>query len=186
MPFIMRAGLALALVSVICSAAPSWAKQQEARKDTPKKPVTVTSDSMEAKTADNIVVFKGNVVAVEDFTLCSDELYIHYDENKDVSEIEAAGNVRIFQGPKTSTSERAVYNRIERVIVLTGSPQVKQCTDTVKGDRITVYMDDDNALVESGSGGRVKAVIMPDKKCPEEKNAREKSISEETRCKGSR
>ncbi|HBG45476.1 MAG TPA: lipopolysaccharide transport periplasmic protein LptA [Deltaproteobacteria bacterium] len=154
--------------------------------DTPRKPVTVTSDMMEANTGENKVVFKGNVEAVEDFTLCSDELNIIYDENKDVSRIEATGNVRIFQDQKTSTSGRAVYNRKDRVIVLTESPQVKQCSDIVKGERITVYLDKDNALVESGDGGRVKAVIMPNKDCPENK-APERPIGEQAaRCKGTR
>ncbi|MBI1911855.1 MAG: lipopolysaccharide transport periplasmic protein LptA [Deltaproteobacteria bacterium] len=156
------------------------------KKEAPKKPVTVTSDIMEAKTSDNMVVFKGNVVAVEDFTLCSDELFIRYDENKDVKEIEATGNVRIFQQEKTSTSDKAVYNRLDRIIVLTGRPQVKQCTDMIKGDKITVYIDQDNALVESEKGSRVKAVIMPDKNCPQDNKAGEKPISEEARCKGSR
>ncbi|MBI5492131.1 MAG: lipopolysaccharide transport periplasmic protein LptA [Deltaproteobacteria bacterium] len=154
--------------------------------DAPKKPVTVTSDTMEAKTSENVVVFRGNVVAVEDFTLCSDELHIRYGEAKDVSEIEASGNVRIFQDNKTSTSDRALYNRNERTIILTGRPQVKQCTDTVKGDRITVFLDKDNALVESEKGSRVKAVIMPEKSCTDEKKGAEKAISEEARCKGAR
>lgn len=158
-------------------------QEQKKDKDAPKKPVTVTSDRMEAIQKENLVIFKGNVEAVEDFILCSDELYIHYDENKDVKDIEAVGNVRIYQDEKTSTSDRAIYNRIDRSIVLTGNPQVKQCTDTVKGDKITVYIDQDNALVESTKGGRVKAVITPNKKCPEAVKAGETNISEEARCK---
>lgn len=150
------------------------------------KPLAVTSDTMEALTDKNIVVFKGNVVAVEDFTLCSEELRVHYGQNRDMSRIEASGNVRIFQNGKTSTSERAVYDRDERTLVLTGSPVVRQCTDSVKGDRITVYLDKDNAVVESGNGGRVRAVIMPDKKCGEEAAGRGEGLSEEALCKGSR
>lgn len=178
------AGLLAAVVFLMAPAGRSVAADKE-HKITPKKQVTITSDTMEALSAQNIVIFKGNVVAVEDFTICSDELYIHYDENKDISEIEAGGNVRIFQDNKTSTSDRAVYSRTDRKVVLTGKPQVKQCTDTIKGDRITVFLDKDNAMVESDSGGRVRAVIMPEKKCPEGA-AQEKPISEEARCKGPR
>lgn len=151
----------------------------------PRKSVTVTSDTMEANTGENRVVFRGNVSAVEDFTLCSDELAIIYDSNQDVSSIEAAGNVRIFQDEKTSTADRAVYNRKERLIVLTGEPQVSQCSDVVKGERITVYLDDDNAVVESGGGKRVRAVIMPDKKCPGQ-SAPERNVREEALCNGAR
>lgn len=149
-----------------------------------RKPVTVTSDTMEAISNENLVIFRGNVVATEDFTLCSDELHIRYSESRDVKEIEASGNVRIFKDDKTSTSDKAVYDRAERKITLTGKPQVKQCTDTIKGDRITVFLDEDNAVVEGDKGGRVKAVIMPEKKCSEPRQ--EKATSEEARCKGPR
>jgi len=188
MPFLKKAVLPLLAAALLAPATISLAQESgasKASKDTPRKPVTVTSDTMEASTNENRVVFKGNVVAVEDFTLCSDELQIMYDNNKEVSQIEAAGSVRIFQGQKTSTSNKAVYDRKERIIVLTGDPLVRQCSDTIKGDRITVYLDKDNALVESGDGGRVKAVIMPDKNCPENKGT-EEPVSEEARCKGTR
>lgn len=180
----VSAGLLIAVVFLAASSGLSGAAGKDS-KITAKKQVTITSDTMEALSEQNIVIFKGNVVAVEDFTICSDELYIHYDENKDISEIEAGGNVRIFQDNKTSTSDRAVYSRIDRKVVLTGKPQVKQCTDTIKGDRITVFLDKDNAMVESDSGGRVRAVIMPEKKC-REGVVQEKPISEEARCKGPR
>ncbi|MBI5642440.1 MAG: lipopolysaccharide transport periplasmic protein LptA [Deltaproteobacteria bacterium] len=176
-----------ALLSLTVLASPAFAaKEKGAGKEAPRKPVTVTSDTMEALANENIVVFKGNVVAVEDFTLCSDELEIRYSDNKDVKEIEASGNVRIFQNDKASTSDKAVYNRVDRTIVLTGRPQVKQCTDLIKGDKITVFIDQDNALVEGEKGGRVKAVIMPEKNCPEAPKAQEKGNSEEARCKGPR
>lgn len=186
MQMIKKAVLPLiALYYILAPASLSLANESGAPRDTPRKPVTVTSDTMEASTNKNRVVFKGNVVAVEDFTLCSDELQIMYDNNKEVSQIEAAGNVRIFQDQKTSTSGKAVYDRKERIIVLTGDPLVRQCSDSIKGDRITVYLDQDNALVESGGSGRVRAVIMPDKNCPETK-AEERPVSEEARCKGAR
>lgn len=180
---LLRAAAIMVLSSAILfSACVAFAADGGPKK--PKKPVTVTSDTMEANTSENRVVFRGNVVAVEDFTLCSDELNILYDDKKEVSEIEASGNVRIFQRGKESTSDKAVYDRTRRKIVLTGKPEVRQCSDTVKGDRITVNLDDDNALVEGGGGGRVKAVIMPEKKCPE--GAADNYVSEEARCNGTR
>lgn len=163
----------------------SPAVQANAPVEKSKKPVTVTSDTMEADSNNNRVVFRGNVAAVEDFTLCSDELSILYDSNRDVSEIEASGNVRIFQDEKKSTAGRAVYDRKARLIVLTGDPQVTQCSDIIKGDRITVYLDDNNAVVESGGGKRVKAVIMPEKKCHGQ-GAPERTVSEESLCNGAR
>jgi lipopolysaccharide export system protein LptA len=153
-----------------------------------KKTLTVISDKMEADNTARVVVFKGNVEAEEDFFLCSDELRISYGDKDEVSEIVALGNVRIFQEGKTATSEKAVYDHVERTLVLTGSPVVEQCADTVTGDRIVFYIDDDKALVEGSGGGRVRAVIMPDKKCPEGAALVPggKGNGEETRCKRTR
>lgn len=149
----------------------------------PKKPINVTSDRMEADKGANVVVFKGNVVVVEDFTLCSDELFVYYDDRQEVKDIVADGNVRIFQQDKTATAGKAVYDRKSRSIVLTEDPQVVQCTDTVRGDKITVFIDEDRAMVESGGGGRVRALIMPEKKCAEAVKPAGDATSEETRCK---
>lgn len=154
---------------------------------TQKSPVNVTSDWMEAVKDENRVVFKGNVVAVEDFTLCSDELYVDYDDKKEVKEITAVGNVTIIQDDKIAYSDKAVYDRSANTVVLTGRPQVKQCEDTVRGNKITLYKDKDNAVVESGGDGRVRAYIMPDKKCDSPVALpKVKGTSEEARCKRSR
>lgn len=132
-----------------------------------ERPVTVTSDSMEADRADNRVLFRGNVVAEEDFTLCSDEVLMAYGQDKDVEEITATGNVRIVMADKTSTSGRAVYNRKARTIVLTESPSLVQCDTTVRGDKVIFYVDEDRAMVQSNKEKRVMAVILPEKKCEE-------------------
>ncbi|MFQ5735728.1 MAG: LptA/OstA family protein [Thermodesulfobacteriota bacterium] len=175
----------LALSAVFLCAPSSLAAPATGAPGAAGRPVTVTSDTMEAVTGENLVIFKGNVMAVEDFTLCSDELRIRYGQDKGVDSIEADGNVRIFQDNKVSTSAMAVYDRKGRTLVLTGHPQVRQCTDIIKGDRITVYLDQDNAVVEGGEGGRVRALIMPDKACGGGADGG-KGASEEALCKGSR
>lgn len=166
------------------AAAPKQGPQKQ------KQPVTIISDNMEADKAESVAVFKGNVVAVEDFTMCSNELQVHYGQDREITEITAKGNVRIFQDDKTSTSNHAVYNRKQRTIVLTENPVVKQCTDTVRGDKITVYVDEDKALVESGNGARVRAVILSDRNCQEQGAAKTVTVRkiaiEEARCKRTR
>lgn len=186
MGLIMKFRICLPLLAAVCIALASVSEAATKKADgAPRNPVTVTSDTMEARSGEGRVVFRGNVVAVEDFMLCSDELQVTYGEGNDIKSIEASGNVRIFQDRKSSTSDRAVYDRTERVIVLTGEPHLRQCSDSVRGEKITVYLDQENALVEGGNGGRVRAVIMPNKDCPE-KDAPEKPVSEEARCKGTR
>ena len=173
------------LPGAFCAASAS--EKEAAKQAAPgKKPVTVTSDTMEAVTGENRVVFKGNVKAFEDFALCSDQLEILYGKDRDVSRIEANGNVRIIKNDKSSTSERVVYDRKERTLVLTGNAQVTQCADTIKGDRITLYLDRNDAVVESDGGGRVRAVIMPEKGCAETGAGKGEEQGEEALCEGSR
>ncbi|MEE9613380.1 MAG: lipopolysaccharide transport periplasmic protein LptA [Thermodesulfobacteriota bacterium] len=131
-------------------------------------PVVITSDTMEADTSGKVVVFRGDVAAKGDFVLCSDELTMHYSDKDEVREIVATGNVLIVSGNKTATATKAVYERAGRTVVLTGRPVVRQCADTVTGARITINLEDDSSVVESSKGGRVRAVIMPEKDCPEE------------------
>lgn len=126
------------------------------------QPITITSNSMEARKKANLVIFKGDVVAEQkDYTLYSKELYVYYAEGKEIKEMIATGDVRIVQLNKVATGEKAVYNRENRTVVLTGNPQVEQDCDIVKGERITIFLDEDKSLVEGGRDNRVKAVVNP-------------------------
>ncbi len=182
--------LMAALFALLCISGTGRAEPASYRKRSARKPVTITADRMEADNKKNFVVFRGNVAAEEDFLICSDELYLRYGEGQRVDKLTATGSVRIYQDDKESLSDNAVYDREARTIVLTGGPVVRQCTDTVRGDKITVYVDEDRVVVESQGGSRVKAVIMPNKKCGESAGSGAVSpLGEsggETRCKRAR
>lgn len=167
----------------ICRAAPDRA-EKVFRGNT----VTVTSDRLEVDNKKKVVIFTGNVAATQDFLLCSDELQISYNDEQEVDRITATGNVRIYQGDKESRSDRAVYDRLARTITITGDPVFKQCADTVRGEKIVVYLDEDKAIVQSKGGERVKAVIMPNKKCKEPSGPAllREGTSGKTRCKRAR
>jgi lipopolysaccharide export system protein LptA len=171
------------LTPLVCRAAPDRA-EKVLRDNT----VTVTSDRLEVDNKKRVVVFTGNVAATQDFLLCSDELHLSYNDEQEVDRITATGNVRIYQGDKESRSDRAVYDRLARTITITGDPVFKQCADTVRGEKIVLYLDEDKAIVESEGGARVKAVIMPNKKCTEPSGpaSLREGTSGKTRCKRAR
>jgi len=156
-------------------------------------PITITSDSMKADRTSKTVIFKGDVEARENFLLCSDELEMHYGKSNDVKNIDARGHVRIFRSSGVASSERAKYDRVKHILLLTGNAVIERCADTVRGDRITLYLDDDSALVEGAKNGRVKAVIIPEKKCADEGKLTKSGAADSggmdvknTHCKGSR
>lgn len=148
--------------------------------DTEKRPLRVTSDTMEADRGSRTVTFRGNVVAEEGVTICSDELSLSYGTGEEITEIKATGNVKILDGTKRASGDRATYDRKAKVVVISGGALASQCTDTVGGEKITFYLDTDDVIIDGGEGGRVRAVIMPEKECGTSVE------SEEFRCSGSR
>lgn len=128
------------------------------------QPINITSDSMEAETKANKVVFKGNVVAKQqDVTITSNELMATYGDNgKELKDVLASGNVRITQQNKIAAAERALFLNAERKIILTGNPKVWQGKDIITGEKIIYFLDEDRTIVEGGQE-RVRATIHPKK-----------------------
>jgi len=101
-----------------------------------------------------------------DVTIHADQARVYYekkDEGHDVREIVATGNVKIYQGDRLATSQKAVFNNWEQKITLTGQPKVWQGKDMVSGEKIIVLLEEDKSLVESGAEHRVEVVLYPKK-----------------------
>lgn len=126
-------------------------------------PVEVAADRLEADDQAGQLVFSGHAVAVQDdVTIHGDRLIVKYTgEKRDIQQVIAEGGVRIVQGTRVATGDRAVLYHSEERIVLTGSPQVSDGDNFVKGQEITIYLHDKRSVVTGGSGGRVNAVFTP-------------------------
>lgn len=126
-------------------------------------PVTVTSDRLEADDKLHQVRFLGNVVARQgDVAIYAKELVLVYpDSGRDIDRIEASGGVRIVQGNRVATGEKATFFNRERKVVLTGSPRVYQGDDFLEGDEIIVLLDQQKSIVKSEHGSRVNAIFHP-------------------------
>jgi lipopolysaccharide export system protein LptA len=59
---------------------------------------------------------------------------------------------------KTATCNKAVYLSETEEVVLTGNARLNRGRDTVTGDRITFYLDEDRVVVEGGT----QLTIFPD------------------------
>ena len=77
----------------------------------------------------------------------------------EIVRIEAEGHVKIARGDQVALSGRAIYKPQPRVIILTDSPQVWRGKDLLTGSRITIYLDQDRSVVESGPDSRVNATF---------------------------
>jgi lipopolysaccharide export system protein LptA len=128
-------------------------------------PVEVTADRLEVDDQAQTLVFVGNAVATQDdVTIHGKRLTVKYTgEKREIVQVLAEGAVRIQQGTRVATGERAVLYQQEERIVLTGSPEIRDGDSFVKGQEITVYMNDRRSVVTGGAGGRVNAVFTPKK-----------------------
>ena len=134
---------------------------------TSSQPITVKSNELVAENKGKTAIFTGKVVAKQGgVTIFCDKLTISYGKTQgDVDMIEADGNVRIVQENRTGFSSHAVYESKQGKITLSGgNPKIMQGDDTVTGEVITYFIDEERSSVSSGNGGRVTAIIKPKSK----------------------
>jgi lipopolysaccharide export system protein LptA len=148
-----------------------------------KEPITITSDNLEYQYDDGVIIYRGDVLAVQgEVKVKSNELRITLvkdDDNKKVTAkaatqldsadssklqtVVATGSVRIDQGTRWAVAGKATFEQSKRTLVLTENPVVHDGPNEVMGDRIVVYIDENRSVVEGGPK-RVKAMLIPGKK----------------------
>jgi lipopolysaccharide export system protein LptA len=148
-----------------------------------KEPITITADNLVYEYKDGVIVYRGDVLAVQgDVKVRSNELRITLAKSDDdakpsgakaasdlddassskLQEVVASGNVRIDQGTRWAVGGKATFDQTNRTLVLTDNPVLHDGPNEVAGDRVVVYLDQDRSVVEGGRK-RVKAVLFPGK-----------------------
>ena len=139
-----------------------------------KEPITITADTLEYDYKTNVVVYRGEVIAVQGETkVRSDTLTVTLAAQKGsappgdadqggqrLQEVVAIGKVRIDNGTHWATGGRAVFEQGARTLVLTENPVLHDGANEVSGDRVTVFLDENRSVVEGGRK-RVKATVFP-------------------------
>ena len=169
-----RLFLVAALLSgVICAGSTGAETVKESVQKSSATPMVINSKTLEMDDVSKTVTFTGDVNAKKgDFVIDCQKMLVYYeslDKNKKImedetkiSKIVATGAVRISRAQGgLATAEKAVYFEDDEKIVLTGNPVVKQGSDFVEGDRITIFLKENRSVVESSAGKKVKAIIFP-------------------------
>lgn len=130
------------------------------------QPIEITAQKLEVLQLERESTFTGDVVAVQgEMTLYADKLIIYLLAAEDqVDRLEATGNVRFVQLDRLATADRAVFYQQQEVLVLTGNAVVTQGKNTVSGDEITLFIQENRTQVKGSKTNRVKAVIVPEQK----------------------
>jgi len=159
------------------------------KSDKPPEKIHVTADRLDLDNVARQAEFIGRVVAMQGkMVIESDRLKIYYkgDLNKDqgdtkkdkkakstedyIEKIVARGNVKIVLENGVAYTDQAVYMAETGIIVLTG-PQTKVTSDrnSITGDKITVYRNDDRMSVVGNPNQRVEAVFYSGEKDSKDK-----------------
>lgn len=77
-----------------------------------------------------------------------------------IKEAVAEGNVEITSTDRRATCKKAVFNEASRTTVLSGDAVLREGGNEVRGQMVTVYMDEGRTVVERGSSPDVEMKII--------------------------
>ncbi len=178
--------LLTALTLALAIYAPSAWAAKKAEPTTSDQPIHVVSDSLEVDNKTQVAVFIGAVKATQgDVTIVSDKLEVYYDRDAPdepkkkgeaeggatgimdgggkVRKVVALGHVKITQKDRVAVGRKATYWAGGRKMLLEGKATVWRGQNQVSGEKITVFLDQDRAVVHGEPGKRVAVTIQPKK-----------------------
>lgn len=141
------------------------------------KPMEITSNRMEVIKDKNLVVFSGNAKVTQGSSvLKSDKLFLYYKTESDnkhkigkmaiqksgaLERIEAKGNVYLNHEARKATGNEAIYYRDSNKVIIIGNATLQDGQNSIKGDRVIVFLDENRGMVEGSIQKPVKAIIYP-------------------------
>ena len=127
------------------------------------QPFDITSDRVETYSKENLIVFKGNVMARQkDIVIHADALEaLVIEGGKGIERVVADGNVKIQQGLRVANCQKAIFYNRDQKMVLTGEPRIVDGDNTVSGDEIIFDIEKNRVEVKGGQSGRGKAKVQP-------------------------
>ncbi len=138
-------------------------------------PIHIESDTMEARQEDATVEFSGNVVAAqEDLEIRADSIKIFFqnarsqpkpapkDTGFQIEKIVSTGHVHCVTGQRQAFADKAVYTSSDQILVMTGSKvKLMEGANEVTGEKLTLFIPQNRAVMESNTRGRVRASFTP-------------------------
>ncbi len=143
-------------------------KEASKAKSKPSQAIRITSDKMEAYDEKGTVVFIGNVIAKKgNLTIYADRLEVFYGQKRTadnkkkriLKKIVVKGHLKIVQGRRKATAKEAIYYKPQEKIVLLKNAKVWDGPNSIKGDKIVLYVNENRSVVESSGKERVEAVV---------------------------
>lgn len=120
--------------------------------------IEVEADKLDVYRTKGEAFFQGNVKARRtDMRLRSKTMRLFYDNTtRKVKQLTATGDVFIDWQDKQATCQQAVYQFLEKRMILTGDVVIVRGEERITGQRVVMDMASDHQVVEGGRTGRVK------------------------------
>ncbi|MEM9966641.1 MAG: lipopolysaccharide transport periplasmic protein LptA [Pseudomonadota bacterium] len=127
------------------------------RQDT-SQPVEVTSDTLTVDQNTGEALFTGNVLIGQgEMRLSAPRVLVIYQEgNTGIERLEATGGVTLVSGQDAAEAERADYNVVNGVIVMTGDVLLDQGLNALSAARMEVNLETGTAQMS----GRVRTILQ--------------------------
>jgi lipopolysaccharide export system protein LptA len=91
-----------------------------------------------------------------------------------IKEAVAEGNVEITSANGNATCRKATFNEIKRTVVLSGDAVLRDGDNVVKGETVTIYLDENRVTVEGNAGVRPEMQLTPKQDEKEKKGTKSK------------
>ena len=123
-------------------------------------PIDVRAKATEWDLQARTARFTGEVrVTRGDVTLTCDRVEVRYGADDRIDHLAAEGRIRVEQGARLATAEKAEVEGRTGRIVLTGSPVLAEGPNRLEGATITLYLDDKRVTCASADGGTCHLAI---------------------------
>lgn len=153
-----RQWLLCIFASLVC-ASPSGAAQPPKPKEDIERVTVVTSERLTFDYKKGYALLEENVLVVDpEMQLACDRLTITFNKAGKAEIIKAEGRVTIIQEDKTAHAAVGVYEVTTGKIVLSGKPRVMRGRDTLEGETITFWRDQNRMICQPGA----RLVIYPE------------------------
>lgn len=148
--FISCAFVALSFFIFVLSTHADTLMHEIQKPGTRLKPIDITSSQLEANLKSHIVIFSGNVVAKQgNVVLYCNKLTAYYDEKgKNIMKIVSTGDVKITRKDMIATGSEAIFDNVDKLLTLSGSPRIWQTKNIIEGTKIIFYLGTDKVFVE--------------------------------------
>lgn len=115
-----------------------------------KHPVQIDADKLEIQGKKNQAIWAGHVKAVRGGTrLSCDRLIAHFTPAQEITRLECLGGVEVLDGDRWAKGERAEFDNVAGLLVVTGSPEMRQGPNHMRGTKVTFHVESDVVEVES-------------------------------------